>query len=98
MIGILGCSNQAKEVGVHEEKINSDEVFIEEFSRAINERWAAQDKLDEYENEAVYNEKNVEILENELEIIKPSLTSVESKELKELGSQYIEGAEYHFIG
>lgn len=94
VIGILGCSNQAKEVGVHEEKINSDEVFIEEFSRAINERWAAQDKLDEYENEAVYNEKNVEILENELEIIKPSLTSVESKELKELGSQYIEGAEY----
>ena len=94
VIGLLGCSNQAKEVEIQEGKINFDDVFIEEFSRAINERWAAQDKLDEYENEAVYNEKNVEILENELEIIKPSLTSVESKELKELGSQYIEGAEY----
>ena len=92
VIGILGCSNQAKEVGVQKEKINSDEVFIEELSRAINERWAAQDKLDE--NEAVYYEKNVEILENELGIIKQSLTNVESKELKELGSQYIEGAEY----
>lgn len=94
VIGVLGCSNQAKEVGVHEEKINSDDVFIEEFSRAINERWAAQDKLDENESEAVYFEKNVEILENELGIIKQSLADVESKELKELGSQYIEGAEY----
>ena len=94
VIGLLGCSNQAEEVEIQEEKINFDDVFIEEFSRAINERWGAQDKLDEYENEAVYFEKNIEILENELGIIKQSLTNVESKELKELGSQYIEGAEY----
>ena len=57
VIGLLGCSNQAKDVEIQEGKINFDDVFIEEFSRAINERWAAQDKLDEYENEAVYNEK-----------------------------------------
>ena len=44
VIGILGCSNQSEKA---KEKISPDDVFIEEFSKAINERWAEQDKLKE---------------------------------------------------
>lgn len=91
VIGILGCSNQSEKA---EEKISPDDVFIEEFSKAINERWAEQDKLEESEEDKIYNEKNVEILEKELEAIEQSLANVEDKELKELGNQYVEGAKF----
>lgn len=94
VMGVLGCSNQS------EKKISPDDVFVEEFSKAINERWAEQDKLDvpgedekEEEREKYYN-KNVEILEKELETIEKSLANVEDKELKELGNQYVEGAKF----
>lgn len=91
VIGILGCSNQSEE---DKEKTSPNDVFIKEFSEAINERWAEQDKLDESEEDKIYNEKNVEILEKELETIEKSLANVEDKELKELGNQYVEGAKY----
>lgn len=89
VISILGCSNQSEKA---EEKVSPDDVFIEEFSKAINNRWAEQDKLDETEEDEKYYEKNVEILEKELETIEKSLANVEDKELKELGNQYVEGA------
>ena len=91
VIGILGCSNQSEKA---KEKISPDDVFIEEFSKAINERWAEQDKIEESEEDKIYIEKNVEILEKELEAIEKSLANVEDKELKELGNQYVEGAKF----
>ncbi|MCT2347205.1 FxLYD domain-containing protein [Bacillales bacterium AN1005] len=89
VIGIIGCSNQSEKV---KEKISPDDVFIEEFSKAINERWAEQDKLEGTEEDKIYTEKNVGILEKELKSIEKSLANVEDKELKELGNQYVEGA------
>lgn len=89
LFSILGCSNQSEKA---EEKVSPDDVFIEEFSKAINKRWAEQDKLVETEEDEKYYEKNVEILEKELETIEGSLANVEDKELKELGNQYVEGA------
>lgn len=91
VIGILGCSNQPEKA---KEKIAPDDVFIEEFSKAINERWAEQDKIEESEEDKKYYEKNVEILEKELEAIEKNLANVEDKELKELGNQYVEGAKF----
>lgn len=92
VIGILGCSNQSEKA---KEKISPDDVFIEEFSKAINQRWAEQDKLYEFEEEEEkYYEKNVEILGRELVAIEKSLVNVEDKELKELGNQYVEGAKF----
>jgi len=89
VIGILGCSNQSENAG---EEVSPDDVFIEKFSKAINERWAEQEKIEGMEDEKKYYEKNVGILEKELEIIEKSLANVEDKELKELGNQYVEGA------
>lgn len=91
VIGILGCSNQSEKA---KEKISPDDVFIESFSKAINKRWAEQDKLKESEEDKKYYEKNVGILESELETIEKNLANVEDKELKELGNQYVEGAEF----
>ena len=91
MIGLLGCSDQTEKT---EEVVNPDEVFIDEFSKAINNRWAEQDKIDETISEKEYAEINVEILEKELETIEKYLADVEDKELKELGTQYVEGAEF----
>lgn len=93
VIGILGCSNQS-EKAEEKEEITPDDVFIEEFSKAINKRWAEQDKLEESEEDIIYYEKNVEIIGKELEIIEKSLANVEDKELKELGNQYVEGANF----
>lgn len=90
--GLLGCSNQPEKA---KEKKSPDDVFIEAFSKAINKRWAEQDKLVESEVEdKEYYEKNVEILEKELETIEKKLANVEDKELKELGNQYVEGAKF----
>ena len=91
VIGILGCSNQSEKP---KEKVSPDDVFIEEFGKAINERWAEQDKLEDTEDDKKYYEKNVEILEKELKTIEKSLVNVEDKELKELGNQYVEGAKF----
>ncbi len=91
VIGILGCSNQSEK---STENISPDDVFIEEFSKAINERWAEQDKIEDSEEEEISDEKNVKILEKELESIEKSLANVEDKELKELGNQYVEGAKF----
>ena len=89
VFSILGCSNQSEKA---EEKVSPDDVFVEEFSKAINKRWTEQDKMKETEEDEKYYTKNVEILEKELETIEKSLANVEGKELKELGNQYVEGA------
>jgi len=89
VFSIVGCSNQSEKA---EEKLSPDDVFIEEFSKAINKRWTEQDKMVETEADEKYYEKNIEILEEELETIEKSLANVEDKELKELGNQYVEGA------
>ncbi|MGD7024744.1 FxLYD domain-containing protein [Rossellomorea vietnamensis] len=91
VIGILGCSNQSEKAA---DKVSPDDVFVEEFSKAINERWAEQDKLKDTEEEKIYNEKNAEILGEELKAIEKSLANVEDKELKELGNKYVEGAKF----
>ena len=88
IISLLGCSNESEGT----DKKTSDDVFIEEFGKAINKRWTKQNKLDESLSEEEDNEKNAEILEEELATIEKSLEKVEDKELKELGSQYVEGA------
>ena len=74
VIGILGCSNQSEKA---EEKTSPDDVFIEEFGKAINERWAEQDKLDQSEEDEKYYKKNVEILEKEVETIEKSMPKTE---------------------
>ena len=91
VFSILGCSNQSEKA---EEKTSPDDVFIVEFGKAIKERWAEQDKLDQSEEDEKYYKKNVEILEKEVETIEKSLANVEDKELKELGNQYVEGAKF----
>ena len=89
IVSVLGCTKQSGET---EKETSPDDVFIEEFSKAINKRWKEQDKLAESLSTEEYNEKNVEILEEELETIEKSLANVEDKELKEIGTQYVEGA------
>jgi hypothetical protein len=91
IIGILGCSNQSEKA---KEKISPDDVFIEDFSTAINKRWAEQNKIEESEEDKKYSEKNVEILEKELDTIEKSLVNVEDKKLIELGNKYVEGAKF----
>ena len=89
VFSILGCSNQSEKA---EEKVSPDDIFVEEFSKAINQRWTEQDKMVEIEADEEYYKKNVKILEKELATIEKSLANVEDKELKELGNQYVEGA------
>ncbi|WP_054955718.1 DUF4972 domain-containing protein [Paenibacillus dakarensis] len=90
VISMLGCSNQSGKTA--EQPPSPDDIFIEEFGKAINKRWTAQDMLDDKLSKEVYYEKNAEILEAELESIEKSLANVEDKDLKETGSQYVEGA------
>ena len=90
IVSMIGCANQSGES--KKEEPTPDEVFVEEFSKAINKRWKEQDKLAESLTTEEYNKKNAEILEEELETIEKSLANVEDKELKELGTQYVEGA------
>ena len=94
VMSVLGCSNESEGI---EKETSPDDVFIEEFGKAINKRWTEQDKLEEsLSEEEEYNEeyyeKNAEILEKELATIEKSLVNVEDKEIKELGNQYVEGA------
>jgi len=91
VMGIMGCSDQSGEA---KEEASPDDVFIEDFSKAINERWTEQEKMDESLEDKIYAEMNAEILEKELEAIEKSLINVEDKELKELGDQYVEGAKF----
>ena len=93
-LSLFGCNESEKA----EKTKSNDQVFVEEFSKAINKRWTKQDKLektiakdDDYTEEE-YNEENAKILEEELKTIEKYLVNVEDKELKELGSQYVEGA------
>ncbi|WP_462405815.1 hypothetical protein [Gracilibacillus sp. Marseille-QA3620] len=86
-ISLWGCSDQSAK-----KSKSPDEIFIEDFSKAINRRWTAQDKLNEDIDEEEYNKKNVEILEAELKTIEESLENVEDKDLKDTASQYVEGA------
>lgn len=93
VMSVLGCSNESEGT---EKETSPDDVFIEEFEKAINKRWTEQDKLEESLSEEDYNEeyyeKNAEILEEELATIEKNLENVEDKEIKELGNQYVEGA------
>lgn len=93
VVSVLGCADKSEGT---KKKTSPDDVFIEEFGKAINKRWTEQDKLDESlsgeEYTEDYYEKNAEILEEELATIEKSLENVEDKELKELGNQYVEGA------
>lgn len=96
VVGIIGCSSSDEVETLAKEETLSNEDYIKEFSKAINTRWAEQDKLVplEFETEKEYNEKNAEILEKELVSIEKNLAKVEDKELKETVNQYIEGAKY----
>lgn len=87
VFNMIGCSNHRTE-----QSKSPDKQFIEDFSKAINKRWTAQENLDEKLREDEYNKKNAEILETELKTIEKSLANTEDKDLKETGSQYIEGA------
>ncbi|MGN1401994.1 MAG: FxLYD domain-containing protein [Bacillus sp. (in: firmicutes)] len=88
VISMVGCSNETTQ-----KKESPDDLFIEDFGKAINKRWTEQDELDEDKDisEEEYSERNVKILEEELETIEESLANVEDKELKETASQYVEG-------
>ncbi len=95
VVGLMGCNNASEGT---EKKKTPDDVFVEEFGKAINKRWTEQDKLDdslskeENYDENEYVERNVEILEAEIATIEKNLANVEDKELKKLGEQYVEGA------
>lgn len=91
ILSVLGCGNDS---GGTKKETSPDDIFIEEFGEAINKRWTEQDKMDDTLSEEEYYEKNVEILEEELAKIEKSLVNVEDKELKKLGEQYVEGANY----
>jgi len=96
VVGIVGCSSSDEVETAKGETLSNDE-YIKEFSKAINTRWAEQEKLEaseDYETEKEYNEKNAEILEKELASIEKNLDKIEDKELKEVVNQYIEGAKY----
>lgn len=92
IVSMIGCKDQSGET---KKEKSSDDVFVEEFSKAINKRWTEQDKLDDSLSEGEeleYYEKNAGVLEEELASIEKSLANVEDKELKETGEQYVEGA------
>lgn len=89
---VVGCNNT-----LVKEK-NGDEIFIKEFSKAINERWSDLEEITEkYEKKKITESENfdltIESIQEEIDTINENLINIESKELKQLAEKYVEGDE-----
>lgn len=87
---VVGCNN------VEIKKENGDEKFIKICSKAINERWIDNDELyEQLELEKIttseYNNLTSKNIQEEVNKIEESLINIESKELKQLAENYVEG-------
>ena len=90
-LSVVGCGNK-----VANENVSGDDIFIEDFSDAVNKRWVEVNKLAEkFEKEkyteSEYYNKVTESVKKEIEAIEKSMVNIEDKELKKVVENYIQG-------
>lgn len=90
-ISMVGCNNKTTQ-----EDVSGDDVFLECFEDAINERWTdgdiIEDKFEEGKltEEEYYNEV-IENIQEEINVIEESKFNIEDKELEKIVDDYIQG-------
>ena len=88
--GIVGCTNTTQK------DISGDDIFLESFEDAINERWTEGDKIEEkFEKDKItekeYRNKVIESIQNEIDAIEESKFNIEDKELEKIVDNYLQG-------
>lgn len=89
-LGIVGCTN------ITQKDISGDDIFLESFEDAINERWTKGDKIEEkFEKNKItekeYRNEIIENIQNEIDTIEKNKFNIEDKELKKIVNNYVQG-------
>ena len=90
-VSMVGCNNKTTQ-----EDVSGDDVFLECFEDAINERWTngdiIEDKFEEgkFTEEEYYN-KVIENIQEEINSLEESKFNIEDKDLEKIVDNYIQG-------